>query len=61
MEFQLQPDALKIYYYCTVRAKRKGDFINKSLDEHLDDTDSITSFARNFLNAISKSVSVRLK
>lgn len=54
MEFQLQPDAQKKYYYYTVRAKRRDDFTSKSLDEHLNGTDSITSFARIFLRAISK-------
>lgn len=61
MEFQLQPDAQKKYYYYTVRAKRRDDFISKLLDEHLNGTDSITSFARIFLRAISKSLAVRLK
>lgn len=61
MEFQLQPDALKIYYYYTVRAKKRDDFISKSLDEPLDGTDTFTSFARIFLSVISKSVTVRLK
>lgn len=54
MEFQLQQGALKIYYCYTLRAKRRDDFISKSLDEHLDDADSNTRFVRIFQSAISK-------